>query len=96
MPNGQRKYWPITVRKIEPLLKDIFQASRNHLEDVNTGFKKTDDQLAGPGGAHVSEIPDTGAGGEKYGVAERVREERAKPRAGFAWDFPWQKELPPH
>lgn len=30
------------------------------------------------GAAHISEIPETGAGGEKYGVAERIRQERAK------------------
>lgn len=30
------------------------------------------------GAAHISEIPETGVGGEKYGVAERVRQERAK------------------
>lgn len=35
--------------------------------------------LTGMGGAlKEGEIPETGAGGEKYGVAERIREERAK------------------
>jgi hypothetical protein len=33
---------------------------------------------AGPGTPHITEVPETGAGGEKYGIAERVREERAK------------------
>lgn len=31
----------------------------------------------GMGGAKLGEIPETGEGGEKYGIAQRVREERA-------------------
>lgn len=30
------------------------------------------------GAAHITEIPETGSGGEKYGIAQRLREERAK------------------
>jgi hypothetical protein len=38
----------------------------------------TEPAIEGMGGAALGELPDTGAGGEKYGVAERVRAERAQ------------------
>ena len=38
----------------------------------------TQPELVGLGGAEAKEIPETGAGGEKYGVAERVRAERVQ------------------
>lgn len=44
----------------------------------STDLPEAKEGQLGGGAAEAGEIPDTGAGGEKYGVAERVREERAK------------------
>lgn len=54
------------------------EVTENAKEEKGKQKELLAEQGAGPGSPHVSEVPETGAGGEKYGVAERVREERSK------------------
>ena len=56
------------------------EPGRQHSTDLPEAGGVAPDQpeIVGMGGAASGELPDTGAGAEKYGIAQRVREERAQ------------------
>jgi hypothetical protein len=58
--------------KYEDILKAIQDKSEAHIAT------KSEPAMAGPGSPAREEVPETGAGGEIYGIAKRLRDERAK------------------
>jgi len=67
-------------------LKEFEPGEKVHSDEVESRASPTqalgdvpqEPKIVGLGGAAREEIPETGAGGEKYGIARTVREERAQ------------------
>lgn len=66
----------------EPVHSDEVRSRQQPDQPLSEVPAETPQQQQSPvilaGAAHVSEVPETGAGGEKYGIAQAVREERAR------------------